>query len=402
MKKTVKKLICLMAAFALFFSLSVVTDLGVRTAEASTRYHVRVESGYLALRTAKAYDSRNEIGRLYTGDAFDVTDASDYQYWYGYSPKLGMYGYVNKDYLVADSSLIYGVTVAKGYLALRTAKAYDSRNEIGKLYNGDRVEVQDTADSQYWYVYAPSLGKYGYVNKDYLYYISGANNSPAPAAAPSSGRATYRVSVASGYLALRSAMAYDPSNEIGRLYSGDTVELQEKTGSQYWYVYSPSLGRSGYVNKDYLIYVSGGSSVDGASYQVRVSSGYLALRSAMAYDPSNEIGRLYTGETVRLQERTGSQYWYVYAPSLGKYGYVNKDYLVGPNGNSSSGNTRTVSVSEGYLALRSAKAYDPSNEIGKLYSGYTVQLQDTSDSQYWYVYAPALDKYGYVNKDYLY
>ena len=31
----------------------------------------------------------------------------------------------------------YTVTVADGYLALRNAKAYDDKNEIGKLYTGD-------------------------------------------------------------------------------------------------------------------------------------------------------------------------------------------------------------------------------------------------------------------------
>ena len=30
----------------------------------------------------------------------------------------------------------YTVTVASGYLALRNAKAYDEKNEIGKLYAG--------------------------------------------------------------------------------------------------------------------------------------------------------------------------------------------------------------------------------------------------------------------------
>jgi hypothetical protein len=63
---------------------------------------------------------------------------------------------------------------------------------------------------------------------------------------------------------------------------------------------------------------------------------------------------------------------------------------------------RTVSVQSGYLALRSAKAYDTSNEIGELYTGDMVRLLDTSDSTYWYVYSPKYDKNGYVNKDYLY
>ena len=69
----------------------------------------------------------------------------------------------------AASSDTYTVRVETGYLALRTAQAYDYRNEIGKLYTGDTVEIIDTSDPTYWYVYAPKLNNYGYVNKDYLY-----------------------------------------------------------------------------------------------------------------------------------------------------------------------------------------------------------------------------------------
>lgn len=274
------------------------------------------------------------------------------------------------------------VVVTSGYLALRNAKAYDSSNEIGKLYTGETVNVQDTSDSTYWYVYSPKLNKSGYVNSNYLVYTD-LNNA-----------VTRKVKVQSGYLALRTGKAFDSANEIGKLYTGDTVQVTDPRHSQYWYVYAPSLGKYGFVNKDYLVGGSGSST--GTTMTVKVQSGYLALRTAKAYDASNEIGKLYTGETVQVQDTSDSQYWYVYAPSLGKSGYVNKDYLVG------SITTKTVKVQSGYLALRNAKAYDASNEIGKLYTGETVQVQDTSDSQYWYVYAPSLGKSGYVNKDYLY
>ena len=136
-----------------------------------TDYTVSVQSGYLALRTEKAYDYRKEIGKLYTGDTVEVLDASDSGYWYVYSDKLNKYGYVNKDYLIAPdiiSGAKYYVTGTTYYLALRNAKAYDAANEIGRLYNGDYVYVQDTSDSTYWYVYAPQLNKYGYVNRNYL------------------------------------------------------------------------------------------------------------------------------------------------------------------------------------------------------------------------------------------
>ena len=284
---------------------------------------------------------------------------------------------------------IYTVSVAKGYLALRTAKAYDSRNEIGELYTGDTVEVTDTSDNTYWYVYSSKLNKSGYVNRNYL--VGGA---------ASTGGSNYTVSVAKGYLALRTAKAYDSRNEIGELYSGDTVQVQDTSDSTYWYVYSPKLNKSGYVNRNYL--VGGTVSTGGASYTVSVAKGYLALRTAKAYDSSNEIGELYSGDTVQVQDTSDNTYWYVYSPKLNKSGYVNRNYLIGAGSSSPSVITKTVSVAKGYLALRTAKAYDENNEIGELYSGDTVQVQDTSDSTYWYVYSPKLNKSGYVNKNYLY
>ena len=247
----------------------------------------------------------------------------------------------------------------------------------------------DTSDSTYWYVYSSKLGKSGYVNRSYLVALGGGSYS---------GGSSYTVSVSKGYLALRTAKAYDSKNEIGELYSGDTVQVQDTSDSTYWYVYSPKLNKSGYVNCNYL--VGGGSYSGGSSYTVSVSKGYLALRTAKAYDSKNEIGELYSGDTVQVQDTSDSTYWYVYSPKLNKSGYVNRNYLVGSS--TPSVVTKTVSVAKGYLALRTAKAYDENNEIGELYSGDTVQVQDTSDSTYWYVYSPKLNKSGYVNKNYLY
>ena len=289
-------------------------------------YSVRVQSGYLALRTAPAYNAANEIGKLYSGDMVEVVDPAVSGYAYVYAPKLCMYGYVNADYLVMSSGYYYTdintmtVSVASGYLALRTAKAYDYANEIGKLYSGDIVQVMNASDYQYWYVYAPKLNMFGYVNKDYLYgsYSSGA-------AVPFVSYDTMTVGVASGYLALRTAKAYDAGNEIGKLYTGDTVQVIDSSDYQYWYVYAPRLGLYGFVNRDYLY----GSVTGGGYYNrtVHVNSGYLALRNAKAYDSRNEIGRLYSGEVVQVLDTTDPGYWYVYAYSLGLYGYVNSSYL---------------------------------------------------------------------------
>lgn len=224
---------------------------------------------------------------------------------------------------------------------------------------------------------------------------------------------SYRVNVASGYLALRNSQCYDASNEIGELYNSDTVDVINYSGT-YWYVYSPKYGRNGYVDSRYLVIdstpsysYSNTTSTSYSSYPtktVRVEKNYLALRTAKAYDAANEVGELYTGDVVNVIDSSDGTYWWVYSSKLGMTGYVNKNYLV-DNGSSYTSTTsyvtKTVRVEKNYLALRTAKAYDSSNEIGELYTGDTVSVIDSSDGTYWWVYSAKLGKYGYVNSNYL-
>ncbi|MBR3316601.1 MAG: SH3 domain-containing protein [Atopobiaceae bacterium] len=332
--RLIHKLLLALSAVLLLFCIA------PSRAFAGETYTVKVDKGYLALRTAPSYDEANEIGELYTGDTVEVKDRSNGQYWWVYSPKHGREGYVNKDYLRAQSSTpapsransygTYSVKVDKGYLALRTAPSYDEANEIGELYTGDTVEVLDKSNGQYWWVYSPKHGREGYVNKDYLRGTS-SSSSWAPGVRTKT-YGTYTVKVDKGYLALRTAPSYDDANEIGQLNTGDTVQVLDKSNGQYWWVYSPKHGREGYVNADYL---RGGSSTSAPSstpsqgtYTVRVATGYLALRTAPSYDEANEIGELHTGEKVQVKDKSNGQYWWVYAPTLGKEGYVNADYLV--------------------------------------------------------------------------
>lgn len=202
----------------------------------------------------------------------------------------------------------------------------------------------------------------------------------------------YSVSVDTGYLALRTAPSYDDNNIVGKLYTGDIVEVENKPNGEYWWVYSPKLGKSGYVNKDYLV-----TQRSYGDYQVKVEKNYLALRSAPSFDASNEIGELYTGDTVTLKEMPEGQYWWVYSPKYDKYGYVDKDYLTTPH--STYGDYR-VKVDTGYLALRTAPAYDDGNIIGELYTGDVVSVEEKRGG-YWWVYSPKHNREGYVDADYL-
>lgn len=143
----------------------------------------------------------------------------------------------------------YYVSVQKGYLALRNAKAFDSSNEIGQMNNGDYVWAIETSGT-YWYVYSPSLGMYGYTNSSYLSTSPVTRNQTQTPDIPTY-QSVYYANVASGYLALRNAQAYDAANEIGKIANGAEVDVLDKSG-QYWYVYVPSLGQEGYVNSQYL------------------------------------------------------------------------------------------------------------------------------------------------------
>ena len=69
-----------------------------------------------------------------------------------------------------DNYTVYIVDVDEGYLSLRNAPSQTKSKVIGELYYQEEVYVIDT-NGDYWYVYAPNSGMYGYVtgNPDYLY-----------------------------------------------------------------------------------------------------------------------------------------------------------------------------------------------------------------------------------------
>ena len=309
----------------------------------------------------------------------------------------------------------YYVTGVSDQLGVRSS-AGSSGSVAGWLKNSDKVLILSD-DGDYWKVRSSDGDLTGYVDKHYLTMDAGSVTEPS----------TMYISGASSSLAVTETQ--DSNWEVGSVSNGDEVTVLAKTGGGRWYIYSETLHAYGYVSKDYLsterppdptptpeptptpsfgtgtalTFGYGAAPSNYTVYYASVATGYLALRNAKAYDVSNEIGKIQNGEPVYVMTTPGETYWYVYAPTLGMYGYTNSDYLSRSGGGSSSSTYYwTVSVKTGYLALRTAKAYDSSNEIGKLYSGDQVEVLDSSDGTYWYVYSPKLGKYGYVNKNYLY
>lgn len=240
-----------------------------------TTYYVVNTPAYLSVVDSTSSDYK-ELERMNNGSTLTVLAKPAGDFWYVYANGSKIYGYVLSSYLSTTAPTpspsaapaqtnssqrvfgagsppssyqgVYTTSVAKGYLALRNAKSFDSSNELGELYNGDQVYAIDTSET-YWYVYAPSLGMYGYVNSDYLQ--SGTAGRRASSTGPS-GSTLYYASVSSGYLALRTEKSYDEANEIGPIYNGEEVWVIDSSTGTYWYVYSPTLDAYGYVNSNYL------------------------------------------------------------------------------------------------------------------------------------------------------
>ena len=169
-----KKIIAVIIA-ALTISATAIT--ATVPASASNGYYLTTADTFLSLRTGPD-TSYTEIDRLgiYTSVRVDHYEGN----WaYVYVPARGEYGYVYSGYLTPDNDILTSGTnnnsttktccVNSGYLALRTYPSYNDANEIGAIYAGQKVQVEWYTDNGYAYVYAPTLGCYGYVNAGYIY-----------------------------------------------------------------------------------------------------------------------------------------------------------------------------------------------------------------------------------------
>lgn len=99
-----------LAVLSAVFGLTAAAIPAMGEAKVADAYTVKVEKGYLALRSKPAYDASNELESLYTGDHFYVMSDYDDTYVYGYSDS-GKEGYVNKNYLVEAYNIASGICV---------------------------------------------------------------------------------------------------------------------------------------------------------------------------------------------------------------------------------------------------------------------------------------------------
>lgn len=102
-------------------------------------YQVKVEKGYLAVRNAQAYDEKNEIGELYSGDhVIALEDYSEFETYlpvYCFEKELG--GFVNKNYL--------SLSTDKNFQKDNTLKQPDTKqNQAGTTNNNTTIFSDST------------------------------------------------------------------------------------------------------------------------------------------------------------------------------------------------------------------------------------------------------------------
>lgn len=312
------------------------TEPSDSTGSYDTYYITGADNDGLNLRTEPGENSGDLRMRLTNGTKVGLVSTDETAFWYVYAYDAGVYGYVRKNYLTPDANAVTAPT-AYYVIQIDTMTVYSDASDadpIGQLSTGDEVTVLAKPVGSYWYV--RTAEEYGYV-------LSAGLDTERPTAAPttipdvepelifgrgdapSSSLGTYFVVDVAYYLALRTEKAYDNENEIGKLSNGESVELIKEDGL-YWYVYASSLGMYGYVNSDYLSKTRPATTSSDTYYVTDVTY-YLALRTACAYDEANEIGKIYNDEAVVYVRNGTNGYWYVYVPSLDQYGYVNSKYL---------------------------------------------------------------------------
>lgn len=379
---------------------AMITASGCSLSQESSRgSRVRSESSHLSLRS----DDDDENDEENDEENDDFLNNDDYDY---------------------DSETMY-VTGVKDKLSMRESDDENS-DIILKLKLQEEVKVLDDSSETCYYVSA--FGQKGYVKKEYLTDEKMAACKRQDA-----------------YIEEKTSL-YDTAesdhHEVVSLGKNAAVFIVAKPSGSYWYVYAKGAKVFGYVDSmnismskiqdassavtsskptqpdepiqnDY--YVGYGSAPSNYTlYYAKVNSGYLAIRSAKAFNASNELGKMYTGDSVYVIDKSTGTYWYCYSPTNGVYGYSDSRYMVlnypgsstTPKTETKSYTVWTVQVNSGYLAMRTAPAFDSANEIGKLYSGDTVYVYSDSyvnfTDTYWYVYSPSLGKKGFVDSNYIY
>ncbi|WP_158540650.1 C40 family peptidase [Romboutsia weinsteinii] len=290
-----------------------------------------------------------------------------------------------------EASAAEKATVTADVLNVRSG-AGTSHSVIGKLYNGNTVEIISTSNG--WHNVKLSNGKTGWVSAEYIS-VSGSTT-------PSTGE---KGTVTADALNVRSGAGTGYSI-TGKLYRGNTVEIL--SSSNGWYNVKLSNGKTGWVSAQYV--TVGGSSNEGNNGSTTPSTGEKGTVTADALNVRSGastsysvIGKLYKGNTVEIL--SSSNGWHNVKLSNGSTGWVSAQYVT-MGGSSNEGNNGSTTPSTGEkgtvnadtLNVRSGAGTNYS-VTGKLYKGNTVEILSSSNG--WHNVKLSNGNTGWVSAQYI-
>ena len=235
------------------------------------------------------------IGTLSFGDSVSFINSSITEYSFVYSETLSAFGYIEDIYLVDDYSEVSHGQIY--YSKTNSTQFFSDENgvsEIRTLSKNEGVTVIAMLGSGMWRVSD---------SKDTIGYVSSLQLSDEKITDKTGSKSTDK---------------NDKDKNESKTESKTESKSESKTESkkQNDTVDGRVVGEGEAPTSGYTVYI------------VDVDVDYLALRSRPSSDNDYIIGSLYYEEQVYVLD-TSSEYWYIYAPTLGMYGFVrgNSDYL---------------------------------------------------------------------------
>lgn len=288
----------------------------------------------------------------------------------------------------AHAATMEAVTTAN--LNLRTGESTNHK-VLTTIKKGEKVEVLNNEGS-WWKVKYKNQTGYSYKN-----YLRITNNKPTEQ------RGT--VSVGNSRLNVRTGASTD-YRIIGKLYTGDKIEITGSKGSWYEINYKGNLG---YVSKKYVTNVHSAGNNEGSTavnkvMKVNTGNANLNVRSGAGTSYSVK-GKLASGTLVNVIEKT-SNGWYKIEFGNGT-GFVSGQYLVDVS-NTGNGSTEkvevigTAKVNTGGPRLNLRKGAGTNTSIlAKLADGLTVEIVKDNNPVKGWTKVKVGNLVGYVSSDFL-
>lgn len=149
--------------------------------------------------------------------------------------------------LASQMGVVYGLDPnGDGFLSIRNSP---KGNEIGRLYNGNKVEILSRSGKRYK-IKNINTGQVGWSHSNWIRKISNVSTSSTSAKSLNKKGVVHGLDPnGDGFLALRSK--YKVGRQIGKLYEGDKVKILDKRGK--WYkVKTTSTGQVGWAHGNWV------------------------------------------------------------------------------------------------------------------------------------------------------